>query len=271
MEGTSGDFKEHYHYGKVYLESGEAENALSQFRVALETEPDNPNILIGAGRSLMLLERYEEAVEYLEKAVKRSPEFADVHFHLGMVYRETGDKQRAINEFKEALNINPKYLMAKAMLNELFAMADEPEPKKKVHEVESRADEEKRISRQANVHFHMGNALFQKNMLKEAHAEYKQAINLRPNYPDIRNKLGELYVERRRYDLADREFEAALKINPRYMQAQLNLAESRRLHSEMLLVHAEEDYKKALDMDPESQKARQGLEKVKAMRNIDYL
>ena len=134
-----------------------------------------------------------------------------------------------------------------------------------------RITEDEHISRQANIHFHMGNALFQKNLFKEALVEYKEAIRLRPNYPDIRNRLGELYLRRGQYGLAEEEFLTALKINPRYISALLNLAECYRLHSEMLLHKAEEEYHKVLQLDPKCSKASRGLEMIRSIKNIDFV
>lgn len=261
---------EYYHYGKVYLENGEPDNAINQFKSALETDPDNPNIHIGMGRALLAQKKIEEAREHLLKAMKLAPEFADAHFYMGMAYIETRNKESAINEFKEALNINPRYESAKVKLNELLG-AKEKVAKKEEKDRRKRILDDEKTSRQANVHFHLANAFFQKNMLTEAHEELRQAIKLRPNFPDIRNRMGELHMKRHQYAKAEVEFEAALEVNPRYLSALLNLAECRHMNSEMLLNKAEADYQKALEVDPGSEKAKQGLEKIRAMRSVDYL
>jgi len=269
MPGDSEISREYYHYGKVYLESGEPENALEQFEAALEAEPDNPNILIGMGRARIQMKQYEKAVEHLEAAAKKAPDFADVHYHLGAVFLKLNRKEKAINEFKEALNINPGYTVAKRRLDELIAPGGRDD--KKVKDKKRGMEEAERVSRQANIHFHMGNALFEKGMLSEAYEEYRQAVELRPNYPDIRNRLGELYVRRNDFNQACEEFETALEINPKYITALVNLADARRLMCDELLEKAEGEYSRALEIDPENRRAREGLEKVKAARNIDYI
>lgn len=261
---------EYYHYGKVYLENGEPENAINQFMMALETDPDNPNIHIGMGRALLALKKTEEAREHLQKAMKLAPEFADAHFYMGYVFLEKENKESAINEFKEALNINPRYESAKLRLNELLG-AKEKVSRKEEKERKKKTLEEEKISRQANVHFHLGNAFFQKNMFNEAYEEFRRAIKLRPNFPDIRNRMGELHMKRQQYAKAELEFEVALEINPKYLSALLNLAECRHMNSELLLNKAETDYQKALNADPSCERAKQGLEKIRAMRSVDYL
>ncbi len=268
--GVDAGTSEYYYCGKVYLESGEPDKAVSEFKKAYEAEPDNPNIMIGLGRGYMANGEIQEAISILEAALKKAPEYADVHYHLGLALYKAGESEEATNEFKEALNINPKYLEAKLQLDELFST-----PAKKIRRnlrktLQQKA-EEQRKSRQANVHFHMGNALFQKGMLKEAMVEYKEALRLRPSYPDIHNRLGEVYLARGAFNKAEEEFLASLKINPKYLAAMLNLAETRRVFAEELLDKAEKDFENVMEIDPGNTQAARGLEKVRAFKSIDYI
>ena len=58
----------------------------------------------------------------------------------------------------------------------------------------------------------------------EAIRELKKAIALKPDYPDLHNFLGIAYGNTGMVDDAVHEFEIALKINPYYLKARLNLA-----------------------------------------------
>lgn len=262
--------QEHYSYGKVFFERGEPDRALDEFKESLELDPENVNSLIGLGQCRLALQQIEESVAALEKAVGLAPDFADAHYNLGRAYTEQNLREKAINEFKEALNINPKYRAAKSLMSALMKSVD---GRARVGESdrELSAAAEEQLSRQANIHFHMGNALLQKNLLKEALVEFKEAVRLRPNYPDIRNRLGELYMRRGQFSLAEEEFLVALKINPKYVTAMLNIAECYRMHSELLLQKAEEGYHKVLQADPENMKASRGIEIIRSIKNIDFV
>jgi len=256
--------EEHFSYGKVYYYQKEYDLAIAEFKLSLDADPDNPNIIINIGKCHFSKEEYDNARQWFEKAAEAAPNFADAHFYLGQTYLELEKRDKAINEFKEALNINSRYKAARVSLSLLLkAGAKEIEPEKT-------NETEENISRQANVHFHLGNALVKKNLLQEAAAEYKEAIRLRPNYPDIRNKLGELYMRRALYNLAEEEFKLALKINPRYLEASLNLAECLRLHSEQLLDEAGQIFEKSLELSPENQLAKKGLNHVNHVKNLYF-
>lgn len=261
--------QEHYSYGKVFFERGEPDRALDEFKESLELDPENVNSLIGLGQCRLALQQIEESVAALEKAVGLASDFADAHYNLGRAYMEQNLREKAINEFKEALNINPKYRAAKSLMSALMKSAD---GRVRVGESDRELSAaEEQLSRQANIHFHMGNALLQKNLLKEALVEFKEAVRLRPNYPDIRNRLGELYMRRGQFSLAEEEFLVALKINPKYVAAMLNIAECYRMHSELHLQKAEEGYHKVLQADPENMKASRGLEIIRSIKSIDFV
>ncbi|MEW5947132.1 MAG: tetratricopeptide repeat protein [bacterium] len=262
---------EHFSYGKVYLDQGEYDNAIAEFTKAVSLEPDNGDFLINLAKGHFAKKDYNQALKYFEKAGKIAPDYADSHYFLGCTCMELDMKDRAINEFKESLNINPRYTAAKRRLSRLMRTIDKTIAGKDYAPEGETVSEEEKQSRQANIHYHLGNALLQKNLLQEALLEYKEALRLRPSYPDIRNKMGELYMKRGLYTLAEEEFKLALKINPRYVTARINLAETYRLYSEKLLDLAEEQYRKVLEIDPENLEAKSGVEKVRSIKNLDFV
>jgi tetratricopeptide (TPR) repeat protein len=246
---------EHFSYGHVYLDQDDSERAREEFTLAAELSPDNSTVLIGLGRSLLACGRTGEALPILEKAVSINAHYADGHFHLAQVYLENDERDKAIDHFKEALNINPRYNAASAVLSRLLQDRnhDIPEP-------DAGKMEHDKLSRQANTHFHLGTALLQKNLLQEALAELKQAIALCPHYPDFHNRLGELYRKRELYHLAEEEFRLALKLNPRYMAATLNLAKALQNHATVLSQQAADTFRLTLELDAGNAQAQAALE-----------
>jgi tetratricopeptide (TPR) repeat protein len=55
---------------------------------------------------------HAEAVEEYRKAVDLGPKFADVKTKLAVALREKGEYESALREFQDALKINPKYMPA---------------------------------------------------------------------------------------------------------------------------------------------------------------
>ena len=70
------------------------------FPYDLETLFDDPILL-------------DESIRQMESFLKTHEGFADVHFKLGMAYRRKGDKEKAMAEFKMAIQINPHFHQAR--------------------------------------------------------------------------------------------------------------------------------------------------------------
>ena len=51
-----------------------------------------------------------------------------------------------------------------------------------------------------------------------------EAVEARPNFPDVYNMLGVIYHAQGRFSDAEEAFENALRLNPRYTEAALNLS-----------------------------------------------
>src|SRR6218665_461626 len=51
----------------------------------------------------------DKAIEELNKAIEKDPNFIEPHFLLAQIYTEGNKKQEAIDEYVKALQINPKF------------------------------------------------------------------------------------------------------------------------------------------------------------------
>ena len=91
--------------GYLYADQGKKlEQAEKMIRLALESEPENPAYLDSMGWVLYRLEKYEEALPYLEKAVEL-PSGADATIldHLADTYDRLGKTDKAVENWKKAL------------------------------------------------------------------------------------------------------------------------------------------------------------------------
>lgn len=60
--------------------------------------------------------------------------------------------------------------------------------------------------------------------LREAIEEMSMAVELKPQFADLRFNLGSLQIDARCYDDANEQFARALEINPKFFKARINLA-----------------------------------------------
>jgi tetratricopeptide (TPR) repeat protein len=100
--------------GWTYSMLSHYQTAIEACYKAIELDPDYGNPYNDIGSYLIELERWEEAIPWLEKAIVAarydSPQYP--HMNLGRVYGYLGDFQSALAYYNQALEIDPIYLPA---------------------------------------------------------------------------------------------------------------------------------------------------------------
>jgi len=104
-----------------------------------------------------------------------APSGQQIHNNLGDVYARQGDMQRAIQEFKMAIEINPNY---------------------------------------ADAYHNLANTYQQMGQLDLAVENYQKALSINPNLWQSYQNLAAIYFNSGQYDLAEENIRKALEINP---------------------------------------------------------
>jgi adenylate cyclase len=79
---------------------GRLEEALSEFRRALELDPESYLANVGEAYALLSAGRYQEAIGRYQKAAEINPTHGDTQWDLGMAYALAGQKEPAIRQFR---------------------------------------------------------------------------------------------------------------------------------------------------------------------------
>jgi protein O-mannosyl-transferase len=107
------------------------------------------------------------------------------------------------------------------------------------------------------AHNCLGLDLFQKGRLDEAIAQYQAALKISPRYEDAHNNLGNALVQKGQVDDAIAQYQEALKINPRMAEAHYNLANA--LAQEGRVDEAIAEYQESLKINPDVPEVRNNL------------
>jgi tetratricopeptide (TPR) repeat protein len=93
------------------------ERALEMSKQAINIEPTNAAYLDTYGWIFYKLGKFEEAAEYIEKSVATGEASSVVHEHLGDVYLKLEKKEKALEFWKKASEMDPKNQSAKEKSN----------------------------------------------------------------------------------------------------------------------------------------------------------
>jgi Tfp pilus assembly protein PilF len=116
--------KAHTFLGWAFSLNGRFEEAIDECKTAIDLNPDYGNPYNDIGSYLINLDRYDEAIYWLEKAID-APEYEPRHFpyyNLGRIYEKKGEWFSALHNYSEALKHNPDYELAKNAFIRLTAM-----------------------------------------------------------------------------------------------------------------------------------------------------
>ena len=108
----------HTFLGWTYSFQGRYDDAIAECKEAIAVDPEFGNPYNDIGSYLLKLGRLDEAIPWLEEAIK-APRYEPRHYphcNLGQVYWAKGLLAKARSEFERALEIEPGYPHARAAL-----------------------------------------------------------------------------------------------------------------------------------------------------------
>lgn len=111
----------HTYLGWAYSFQGRIDAAIAQCEIAIQIDPEFGNPYNDIGVYLMQQQKIDEAIPWLEKA-KQAKRYEPRHFpylNLGRVYVAKGMLQKALEEFRGALRLNPEDQDLAQMIEEL--------------------------------------------------------------------------------------------------------------------------------------------------------
>jgi len=99
---------------------GDTENALRYAKMALRFEPKDESALQTISLVYISANRYEEAVPYLEKLLKRQPDDIQVLFYLVEAYNNLEDEDNLIDIYNQILQYHPNFIDVALNLGYLY-------------------------------------------------------------------------------------------------------------------------------------------------------
>jgi len=141
-------------------------------------------------------------LEQLRYIVKKNPRFPAVHHHLALVYINSGEPVKAVEELNTELKFYPANTQARMELGETLI---------KMNQYHKAAEElliaAKQAPQVAGVHFALAKAYKTDGQTAKALEAARRCVELDPKFADGHYLLGQLYRDTNQPDLARLQFE----------------------------------------------------------------
>jgi tetratricopeptide (TPR) repeat protein len=258
--------------------AGRHAEACDAFGRAARIQPKNPEILNGLGSALRRTGRAADAEAAYRRAIAVRPAYAEAHFNLGNLLAEIDRLDEAAAAYRRAVGIRPDYIAALIALGGVLvrtenwkraeetyrlALAKAPNAAKAHLGLAHAIDRGGKPSADGLDHLAAarrlapedteiacahGLALVQAGRSEEAYDAFQNAVALDPRRVDARVNLANLLAERGENDRARIHFAEALEVDPACVEAMVGLGNI--AEREDKTAEAETLYRRALAADP---------------------
>ncbi|MGO9336451.1 MAG: tetratricopeptide repeat protein [Terracidiphilus sp.] len=194
--------------------------ALEAYRAAAIADPSNPDRTLDYTRLLMDMDRYDEAIQFIQSGMTETAATSPLKLRLGAVEMIKGDYAAARDAFHAALADNPELDAAYVGLAQTYA--------RQGNDTEAiRVLEEARSKRPGHylLEYYFGLLASRLGREEEAIIALESASHLEPKSPDPFFELGKLYGSKQDWPRAREAFEHVVELNPQFAPAHYQLSQ----------------------------------------------
>jgi protein O-GlcNAc transferase len=163
---------------------GRLHEAESLYKQVLRTNPDHPVALHHLGVIARQAGQNDLAVDFITKALSIKPDYADALNNLGVALKDLGRLDEAVASYQRAIAVEPNH---------------------------------------PSAHYSLGNALRALEMLDEAISSYLKALTISPDSAKTHHALGITLKKLEKPEEAVAYYHKAIAIEPKYALAHLHL------------------------------------------------
>jgi tetratricopeptide (TPR) repeat protein len=209
--------------GSVFFERGYMEQAEACFQLALRDDPSAAEALYGLGSVYLQQEKAEKARQSFERALQLRANYPgtlpNAWNNLGILAARAGRTDEAVQNFLQALQIDPDHLIALDNLGNAYREKRRWEDAKTVLRRALQLNPE-----DPEANYSLGMVFAQLDDTAHAYEYLQKALAARPAYPEALNNLGVLYLRTQRPQEAEKSFEESIRVAPAFDQSYVNLA-----------------------------------------------
>jgi tetratricopeptide (TPR) repeat protein len=194
--------------------------ALEAYRAAAVADPSNPDRTLDYTRLLMDMDRYDEAIHFIQSGMSETAATSPLKLRLGAVEMIKGDFDAARGAFNAAIAENPELDAGYVGIAQTYARQGNDAEALRVLE----AARSKRPGRYL-LEYYFGLLASRLGREDEATAALEHAAQLEPGSPDPPFELGKIYASKQDWPDARKAFEHVVDLNHQFAPAHYQLSQ----------------------------------------------
>ncbi len=177
----------HYQLGASHLGENQLQPAFVEFQKAVEIDPANRDAQYALGHIYYMQGRYDQAKEKFQTVLRSKRDDSEAYNYLGQVEEKLGNIPDAIKMYQQALK------------NPLYATPEKP-------------------------HYSLGVIYAKRRQSTDAIKEFREAIQINPDFPFAYLELGNLYADLGMTEDAINIYQQVAERYPSFIEANYRLA-----------------------------------------------
>ncbi|KAG4073775.1 hypothetical protein HA402_000999 [Bradysia odoriphaga] len=219
------------------------ENAERHCMQLWRQDSSNTGVLLLLSSIHFQCRRLDKSAHYSTLAIKQNPLLAEAYSNLGNVYKERGQLQEALENYRHAVRLKPDFIDGYINLAAALVAARDMEQAVQAYVTALQYNPDLYC-----VRSDLGNLLKALGRLDEAKACYLKAIETRPDFAVAWSNLGCVFNAQGEIWLAIHHFEKAVTLDPNFLDAYINLGNV--LKEARIFDRAVAAYLRALNLSP---------------------
>ncbi len=193
--------------------------ALEAYRAAAVADPSNPDRTLDYTRLLMDMDRYDEAIEFIQTGMAETAATSPLQLRLGAVEMIKGNYSAARDAFQAVLSTSPDLDAAYIGLAQTYAR--EGKDVEAIHVLEAARA---KLPGHYLLEYYFGMLASRLGREQEAMAALENAAQLEPKSINPFFELGKIYVAQQDWPRARKAFERVIELNPQFQPAHYQLS-----------------------------------------------
>ncbi len=194
LEKYPGDFSANFNLGDLMMGQDNPSAAAAYFHIATLSDPKSAIAAGEYGSALYAKGDIGEAEEQFRRALQLDPKYTDARYNLASVEANNSQWADSAADFQQVLSSNPDHKNARQHLGEVYFMWAEELAKSGNNEQAARHYRDALAFRpdDADLHGRLGATLAQMGRLSEARTEFESVLKIDPASQDAKDALSSI-------------------------------------------------------------------------------